>query len=64
MINFATYSIVINFYHTALNNPERPRQLSCGESLIAEYSCTLKNKLQDGWSHYNYLIYVLEGRKT
>lgn len=40
-----------------------PRQISSGDALIAEYNCPVKNKYQDAWSHYNYLAYVLAGRK-
>src|SRR5205085_2480256 len=39
------------------------RQLSCGESLITIFNCPLENKFQDIWSHHNYIIYVMEGRK-
>lgn len=37
--------------------------MTSGESLIAEYNCPLENTLQDAWSHYNYIIYVTEGKK-
>ena len=54
---------MINLYHTTFRNPATPKQLSCGESLIAEYNCPLENRFQEVWSHYNYIVYVVEGRK-
>ncbi|MBL7697751.1 MAG: helix-turn-helix transcriptional regulator [Chitinophagaceae bacterium] len=39
------------------------RQLSCGESLITIFNCPLENKFQDTWSHHNYIVYVIQGRK-
>jgi AraC family transcriptional regulator, exoenzyme S synthesis regulatory protein ExsA len=55
---------VINFYDRTFNNPGKPRQLSFGKSLVAEFNCPLDKKLQDAWSHHNYIVYVLEGHKT
>ncbi len=37
--------------------------MSCGDTLITVYDCPLENKFQDLWSRYNYIIYVVEGRK-
>jgi AraC-like DNA-binding protein len=37
--------------------------MSCGEQLITYYNCPLDTKFQDIWTHHNYIIYVLEGRK-
>jgi AraC-like DNA-binding protein len=54
---------VFNLYHSTFKNPATPRQLSFGESLIAEFNCPLENRLQDAWSHHNYIVYVVEGRK-
>ncbi len=54
---------VINFYDKTYKNPSKPRQISCGKSLAAEFNCPLQNKFQDAWSHHNYIIYVTEGRK-
>ena len=54
---------MINLYDITFNSPLSPRQLSCGESLIAQYDCPLPNKMQDAWSHHNYLVYVISGRK-
>lgn len=55
---------MINIYQHKINNPDVYRQFKCGDSLIALYNCPLKTKYQDGWSHHNYIVYVMEGRKT
>ena len=54
---------MINFYDKTYKNPAKPRQLTFGKSLVAEFNCPLQNKFQDAWSHHNYIIYVVEGRK-
>jgi len=54
---------VINIYDKILRVPEQYRQFACGESLITLHSCGLKNKYEEVWSDYNYIIYVVEGRK-
>lgn len=55
---------MINIYNRKLANPENYRQFRCGESLITLYNCPLKSKFQDVWSHHNYIVYVVEGRKV
>lgn len=55
--------IVFNIYDKIKNHPEYYRQLQCGNSLMTLFNCPIKNKYEDAWSHYNYFIYVLEGRK-
>lgn len=52
-----------NFYGKIVNNPHYFRQLSCNESLITVFNCPLENKFEDAWSHYNYIICVMDGRK-
>lgn len=54
---------MFNLYNQISGNPNHYRQLSCGESLITIYNCPLENKFEDTWSHYNYIVYVVEGRK-
>ena len=53
-----------NLYTHIATNPERCRRFTCGESLLTLFNCRLQNKYEDLWSHYNYIIYVLEGRKV
>jgi len=55
---------MLNIYNNKINNPQNYRQFKCGESLIALYNCPLKSKYQDVWSHHNYIVYVVEGRKA
>lgn len=54
---------MFNFYEKILSDPVYYRQLKCGDTLITKYNCPLENKMQDIWSHYNYIAYVMEGRK-
>lgn len=55
---------MLNIYANKINNPQNYRHFKCGESLIALYNCPLKSRLQDVWSQHNYIVYVVEGRKT
>lgn len=55
---------MINIYDIKVNGPQSNRQFKCGDSLITLYNCPLKSKLQDVWSHHNYIVYVVEGRKV
>jgi AraC family transcriptional regulator, exoenzyme S synthesis regulatory protein ExsA len=55
---------VFNIYDQIRNNPEFYRQLRSGDSLITLFNCLLENKYQDAWSHFNYFVYVVEGRRV
>jgi AraC-like DNA-binding protein len=55
---------VQNLYGTIKSHPGIYRQLSCKESLITLYDCPLEKKFEDIWSHHNYIIYVVQGKKT
>lgn len=55
---------MFNLYNDIRKNPGHFRQLHCDEKLITVYNCPLEHKLEDTWSHYNYIVYVVEGRKT
>lgn len=55
---------MLNFYNSILENPLVFRQFSCGDNLTTLYNCPLRSKLQDLWSHHNYIVYVVEGRKV
>ncbi|MEO8405374.1 MAG: AraC family transcriptional regulator [Chitinophagaceae bacterium] len=52
-----------NLYTHIATNPDRCRRFTCGESLFTIFNCRLENKYEDLWSHYNYIVYVIEGRK-
>jgi AraC family transcriptional regulator, exoenzyme S synthesis regulatory protein ExsA len=54
---------LFNIYDKIKSHPDYYRQLRCGDSLISLFNCPLKNKYEDAWSHFNYFIYVMEGRK-
>jgi AraC-like DNA-binding protein len=55
---------MFNIYDLKVQNPQNYRLFKSGESLIALYNCPLKSKFQDVWSHHNYIVYVVEGRKV
>jgi AraC-like DNA-binding protein len=54
---------LFNVYDKIESHTDYYRQLRCGESLITLFNCPLQNKYEDAWSHFNYFIYVIEGRK-
>lgn len=54
---------MFNLYSYILNDKTNIRKLSCGEQLVTYFTCPLTDKYADLWSHYNYIIYVVEGRK-
>lgn len=54
---------IYNFYEVVRHEPDRYRQLVYNDLLMSEFTCPLEGKFQAMWSHYNYFVYVLEGRK-
>ena len=52
-----------NLYTHIATNPSRCQRLTCKDSLFTIFNCGLKNKYEDLWSHHNYIVYVVEGRK-
>jgi AraC-like DNA-binding protein len=52
-----------NIYEKIAANASYYRQFTCRESLITSISCSYKVKYEDFWSHYNYIVYVMEGRR-
>jgi len=57
-----------NFYDSVLQHPQYYRQFNCSDSLITIFNCPLearlmKSRFADLWSQYNYLFYVIDGRK-
>jgi AraC-like DNA-binding protein len=53
-----------NLYTHIATTTDRCRRFTCGESLFTIFNCRLVNKYEDLWSHYNYIVYVIEGRKV
>ena len=59
---------MVNFLERVLQHPNYYRQFNCSESLITVFNCPLearlmKTRFADLWSQYNYLFYVIDGRK-
>jgi AraC-like DNA-binding protein len=54
---------MFNFLEQIQADPVYYRQLRYDEQLVTEYNCPLDRPKQDLWSHENYVVYVLEGRK-
>jgi len=60
---------MINFIESVLKYPDYTRQFNCGKSLITVFNCPLEARLMskrftDLWSQYNYIFYVIDGRKV
>jgi AraC-like DNA-binding protein len=60
---------MVNFFERVLQYPEYYRQFNCGHSLITAFNCPMearlmKTKYAGLWSKYNYLFYVIDGRKV
>lgn len=59
---------MVNFYESVLQHPNYYRQFTCDDTLITIFTCPLeaqlmKNKFAAIWTDYNYLFYVVDGRK-
>jgi len=59
---------MINFYESVLQHPNYYRQFNCSDTLITVFNCPLEARLMTTkfaslWTQYNYLLYVVEGRK-
>jgi len=57
-----------NFFERILQRPQYYRQFNCGNSLITAFTCPMEARLMkaqfaDLWTQYNYLFYVIDGRK-
>lgn len=55
---------MFNLYDLIKSKPDYYRQLRYNDALISLFTCPLKNKYEDTWSHFNYFIYVVDGRKV
>lgn len=65
---FNTLAEMDNFYERVLEHPQFYRQFNCGKSLITAFNCPMearlmKTRFADLWTQYNYLFYVIDGRK-
>lgn len=66
--NFISLAEMDNFYERVLQHPQFYRQFNCGKSLITAFNCPMESRLMktrfsDMWTQYNYLFYVIDGRK-
>jgi AraC-like DNA-binding protein len=57
-----------DFFESVLEHPQYYRQFNCGKSLITAFNCPMearlmKTRFADLWTRYNYLFYVVDGRK-
>jgi AraC family transcriptional regulator, exoenzyme S synthesis regulatory protein ExsA len=57
------FFFLYNLYTHISINSVRFRRFTCGDSLLTIFNCGEKNKYEDLWSHNNYIIYVVKGRK-
>jgi AraC-like DNA-binding protein len=60
---------MVNFFERVLQYPEYYRQFNCGQSLITAFNCPMEARLMKTrysglWTKYNYLFYVIDGRKV
>ena len=55
---------MFNIYDKIKSNPDFYKQFRCGDSMVTIFNCLLQNKYEDMWSHLNYFVYVVEGRKV
>jgi len=60
---------MVNFYERVQQYPDYCRQFNCGDTLITVFNCPLearlmKNRYTDLWTKYNYIFYVIDGRKV
>ena len=54
---------MLNYYQNALTNPRVFKQLFVKDLLFVYYDCPLGSDRQDSWSQYNYILYVVSGKK-
>jgi AraC family transcriptional regulator, exoenzyme S synthesis regulatory protein ExsA len=54
---------VINYYQGARTNTKVFKQLFCKDLLFAYYDCPLGCTREDRWSQYNYILYIITGKK-
>lgn len=59
---------MVNFFEGVLKHPIYYRQFNCSDSLITVFNCPLEARLMKTrfaplWSQFNYLFYVIDGRK-
>lgn len=54
---------MINYYQGARTNTKVFKQLFCKDLLFVYYDCPLGCNREDRWSQYNYILYIITGKK-
>lgn len=54
---------MINYHELVKSRPEIFNQLTCKELLFVHYKCPVEKPFTDSWSHYNYIQFILSGKK-
>jgi AraC family transcriptional regulator, exoenzyme S synthesis regulatory protein ExsA len=54
---------VINYYQGARTNTKVFKQLFCKDLLFVYYDCPSGCNREDRWSQYNYIMYIITGKK-
>ncbi len=54
---------MFNLLDQVKGDPITYRQLNCDDALFTEFNCDMQRPLQDLWSHENYFVHMLDGRK-
>lgn len=52
-----------NLYAKIASNPSYYRQFTCRQSLITTINCQYTVQYENFWSHCNYIVYIVEGRR-
>jgi AraC-like DNA-binding protein len=55
---------VINYYQGARTNTKDFKQMFCKELLFVYYDCPTGCESHDRWSQYNYIMYIVTGKKV
>ena len=55
---------MFNYYDKVRSELEIFKQFSCKDILFVKYDCPIEVKKLDAWSHFNYIMYVVTGKKS
>ena len=55
--------IMLNVYDFMKELPPPDKRLVVNDLLFAEYKCPLSETRYDMWTHHNYFVYVIKGKK-
>jgi AraC-like DNA-binding protein len=63
MVVLVRIDVLYNLYTHIATDSNRSGSFTVGDSLMTILNCGLKHKYEDLWSHFSYVVYVLEGHK-